>query len=98
MIDHPEIQDAIRRALAEDIGPGDVTTEACVPAEQMASGRFIAKERQVVAGIELLPRIYGARGAVEELLPLKSSGEFAESGETLALVRGRARTLLECER
>jgi nicotinate-nucleotide pyrophosphorylase (carboxylating) len=42
--------------------------------------------------------IYGARGTPDELLPLKSSGEFAEAGETLALVRGRARLLLECER
>jgi nicotinate-nucleotide pyrophosphorylase (carboxylating) len=98
MIDHPEIRDAIRRALEEDIGTGDVTTEACVPADQMASGRFLAKERQVIAGLELLPFIYGERGTLEELLPLKTSGQFVEAGETLALVRGRARTLLECER
>ena len=98
MIDHPEIRDAIRRALEEDIGTGDVTTEACVPADQMASGRFLAKERQVIAGLELLPLIYGERGMMEELLPLKTSGQFVEAGETLALVRGRARTLLECER
>jgi nicotinate-nucleotide pyrophosphorylase (carboxylating) len=98
MIDHPEIREAIRRALEEDLGAGDVTTEACVPAEQMASGRFLSRERQVIAGIELLPLIYGERGTLEELLPLKVSGQFVEAGETLALVRGRARTLLECER
>jgi nicotinate-nucleotide pyrophosphorylase (carboxylating) len=98
MIDHPDIRDAIRRALEEDIGPGDVTTAACVPEAQMANGRFLARERQVIAGIELLPLIFGERGTLEELLPLKSSGQFAEAGETLALVRGRARILLECER
>jgi nicotinate-nucleotide pyrophosphorylase (carboxylating) len=98
MIDHPEIRDVIRRALEEDIGSGDITTEACVPADQMASGRFLAKERQVIAGIELLPLIYGERGTLEELMPLKTSGQVVESGETLALVRGHARTLLECER
>src|SRR5436190_20195964 len=98
MIDHPEIRDAIRRALEEDIGAGDVTTESCVPAQQMASGRFLAKERQVIAGIELLPLIYGERGTLEELLPLKVSGQFVEAGETLALVRGHARTPLGCER
>jgi nicotinate-nucleotide pyrophosphorylase (carboxylating) len=64
----------------------------------MASGRFLAKERQVIAGIELLPLIYGERGTLEELLPLKTSGQVVETGETLALVRGHARTLLECER
>jgi len=41
---HPEISDAIRRALAEDIGTGDVTTEACVPAGAMAKGYFLARE------------------------------------------------------
>jgi nicotinate-nucleotide pyrophosphorylase (carboxylating) len=97
-IDHPEIREVIRHALDEDIGAGDVTSLACVPEELMASGRFLARERQVIAGIELLPWIYGARGTLDELLPLKSSGEFAEAGETLALVRGRARLLLECER
>src|SRR5262245_48045769 len=98
MIDHPEIRDVIRRALEEDIGSGDVTTMGCVPAEQMASGRFLARERQVIAGIELLPFIYGERGTLDELIPLKTSGQMAEPDETLALVRGRARLLLECER
>jgi nicotinate-nucleotide pyrophosphorylase (carboxylating) len=96
--DHPEIRDVIRRALEEDIGTGDVTTSACVPAEQMASGRFLARERQVIAGLELLPLIYGERGTLDELLPLKASGQVVEPDDTLALVRGRARTLLECER
>jgi len=98
MIDHPEIRELIRRALEEDIGSGDITTMSCVPAEQMASGRFIARERQVIAGIELLPLIYGERGTLDELLPLKAGGQVVELGETLALVRGRASTLLECER
>jgi nicotinate-nucleotide pyrophosphorylase (carboxylating) len=98
MIDHPEIREVIRLALREDIGPGDVTTAACVPEETTASGRFIARERLVVAGLELLPLIYAARAPVEELLPLKAAGQFVEAGETLALVRGRARVLLECER
>jgi nicotinate-nucleotide pyrophosphorylase (carboxylating) len=98
MMDHPEIRDIVRRALEEDIGSGDITTQSCVPEDQRASGRFIARERQVIAGIELLPLIYAERGALDELLPLKTSGQFAEAGETLALARGRARTLLECER
>jgi nicotinate-nucleotide pyrophosphorylase (carboxylating) len=98
MIDHPEIRDLIRRALEEDIGTGDVTTSACVPAAQRASGRFLARERQVIAGLELLPLIYGERGTLDELLPLKASGQVVEADETLALLRGRARTLLECER
>jgi nicotinate-nucleotide pyrophosphorylase (carboxylating) len=100
MIDfsHPEILDCVKRALDEDIGSGDVTSEACVPADRMAHGRFIARERQVVAGTELLPLIYQQRGGVEDLHIEMFTGACAAEGEVMATVRGRARTLLECER
>lgn len=98
MIDHPEIADAVRRALEEDIGSGDVTTIACVEESRLAAGRFLAREPQVLAGLELLPVIYQFRGGVDELRLEKSSGASAAAGDTIAFVRGRARTLLECER
>jgi nicotinate-nucleotide pyrophosphorylase (carboxylating) len=100
MIDfsHLEILDAVRRALDEDIGPGDVTSEACVPAHSMAHGRFIARQQQIVAGTELLPMIYQMRGGVEQLHIEKPSGACAVEREVLATVRGLARTLLACER
>ena len=95
---HPEILDAVRRALEEDIGTGDITSEICVPAERLASGRFLAREPLVIAGLDLLPVIYEMRGGVEDLQIIKSDGDACEDNETIALVRGRARTLLECER
>jgi nicotinate-nucleotide pyrophosphorylase (carboxylating) len=100
MIDfsHPEILDCVKRALAEDIGSGDVTSEACVPPDRMAHGRYIARQQQIVAGTELLPMIYRERGGVEDLHIELSSGACAQDGEVMATVRGRARTLLECER
>jgi nicotinate-nucleotide pyrophosphorylase (carboxylating) len=100
MIDfsHPDIQDCVERALEEDIGPGDVTSHACVPADRMARGRFLAREQQIVAGTDLLPLIYQARGGVELLEVEKLSGACVNDGQALATVRGPARTLLECER
>jgi nicotinate-nucleotide pyrophosphorylase (carboxylating) len=95
---HPEAVDAVRRALAEDIGAGDITSRLCVPAEAAASGRFVARQELVAAGVELLPVIYEARGGVVELCLLHASGEAVEPGGVLATVRGPARTLLECER
>jgi len=97
-VDHPEVLDAVRRALEEDIGPGDVTSAACIQAAQLAEGRFIARQELVVAGVELLPLIYRQRGAVEELELSKATGDRAQDGEALARVRGNARALLECER
>jgi nicotinate-nucleotide pyrophosphorylase (carboxylating) len=97
-VDHPEVLDALRRALDEDIGAGDVTSASCVPADRLAEGRFVARQKMTVAGIELLPVIFRLRGGVDELRLDASSGDPAVTGQTLAWVRGRARTLLECER
>ncbi|HLJ45783.1 MAG TPA: carboxylating nicotinate-nucleotide diphosphorylase [Bryobacteraceae bacterium] len=78
------IEDIVSRALDEDVGSGDITTELCVPADAGAVGRFIAREPIVVAGLEVLPLLFDH---VE-----------IEIGETLATVRGPARQLLTHER
>jgi nicotinate-nucleotide pyrophosphorylase (carboxylating) len=94
----PAIVETLRRALEEDIGTGDVTTQACVPAARTARGRFLAREPLVLAGAPLLPLIYRLRGGVYDLVLLKNDGDRCEDGETIAQVYGRAHTLLECER
>jgi len=95
---HPEVLDAVRRALAEDIGSGDVTTNTCVRADATARGRFVARQPLVLAGIGLLDLIYAERGGVTELTLLRSDGARLEPGDVLAEVRGPARKLLEGER
>lgn len=91
-IDHPEVVDAVHRALAEDIGPGDVTTDSCVPPGIAAEGFFTAREQMIVAGVELLRRMF------DDVTLLKRSGDCASDGEVLATVRGDARALLTRER
>lgn len=95
---HPEVLDAVRRALAEDIGSGDVTTNTCVRADAMARGRFVARQPLVLAGTGLLSLIYAERGGVAGLDLLRNDGSSLAPGDVLAAVRGPARTLLECER
>ena len=51
-VEHPDVRDAIERALAEDIGAGDVTSQLTVPENLQARGSFIAKQSLVLAGIE----------------------------------------------
>ncbi|MBM3745466.1 MAG: carboxylating nicotinate-nucleotide diphosphorylase [Acidobacteria bacterium] len=97
-VDHPDVVEAVCRALQEDIGTGDVTSTACIPAAQVAEGRFIARQELVVAGVELLEPLYRLRGGIEEFRLHKASGDRAQRDEALAWVRGPARTLLECER
>jgi nicotinate-nucleotide pyrophosphorylase (carboxylating) len=95
---HPEILDVIHRALEEDIGPGDVTSQSCVPADRRASGTFLARAPLVLYGVTLLPAIYEARGGVEDLTMFRDDGDHLQEGERIATVVGPARTLLECER
>lgn len=97
-VTHPEVREAVRRALEEDIGSGDITSKACVPPGRAASGKFFARQRLVLAGVELLPLIYEIRGGVDSLDLLVASGDVAEEGQPIASVRGSAHTLLECER
>jgi nicotinate-nucleotide pyrophosphorylase (carboxylating) len=95
---HPEVRRAVVFALEEDIGPGDVTTRSAIPEQARAEGRFWARQAMIVAGIELLPLIYEIRGGVEALDLEVKSGQRVAAETPLAMVRGRAWTLLECER
>jgi nicotinate-nucleotide pyrophosphorylase (carboxylating) len=91
-ISHPDVRRAVENALAEDIGAGDVTTDACIPASLLAEARFVARQQMVLAGVELLNLLF------DEVALLKRSGDRASCGEELAIVRGSARTLLTRER
>jgi nicotinate-nucleotide pyrophosphorylase (carboxylating) len=97
-IHHPEVVDAVRRALAEDIGSGDLTTNATVDADLMATGRFIARQPMTVCGVELIELVFAELGGVDFLGTHMHSGERAAEGDVLATVRGKARTLLTGER
>ncbi len=95
---HPDVIRAVKFALEEDIGTGDVTTRSCISGEAMAEGRFWAREPMTVAGVELLPLIYQLRGGVDLIEIEAGSGTGVEPGRAIARVRGKAWTLLECER
>lgn len=94
---HPEVRSAVERALAEDIGSGDITSQLTIPQNLQASGKFLARQPLVLAGIELLPITYERRGGANVEL-LVHSGASVQAGDVLATVGGNARTLLECER
>jgi nicotinate-nucleotide pyrophosphorylase (carboxylating) len=107
---HPEVLEAIRRAVEEDVGSGDITTRLCVSESQTATGRMTAREPMVLAGVELLPAIFeqvalGVDVAGGLSAPLRSrfmrgrrSGDLLQAGDLIAEVRGSARALLTAER
>ncbi|MEP6715359.1 MAG: carboxylating nicotinate-nucleotide diphosphorylase, partial [Terriglobia bacterium] len=84
--------DAIRRALAEDIGTGDITSALCVPKDRMARGIFLAREPLVLAGTDVLRAMY------DDITIGHEDGARLLEGDRIAEVTGSACTLLERER
>lgn len=98
-VSHPQIHDAVRRALEEDIGTGDITTFFTVPADARAAGLMVAKQDLTLAGVELLPLIFDAIAPRKcEVELLHQSGAGLKSGDAIAEVQGPARALLTGER
>jgi nicotinate-nucleotide pyrophosphorylase (carboxylating) len=93
-----EIGRAVRSALAEDIGAGDVTTLATVPEDAKASARVVARERLVVAGLALAEAAFLELSPGMEISPLVVDGRQADTGDILLQVRGQARAILTAER
>jgi nicotinate-nucleotide pyrophosphorylase (carboxylating) len=91
-------RDLVRRALDEDIGPGDVTTGATVSAAERARGIFLAKSDCVVAGVEIAFEAFRQLEAGVVVHAWTQDGERCRAGERIAAVAGAARTLLIAER
>ena len=94
----PEILICIRRALDEDIGAGDVTTDSIVPAEAGMRGQIIAKQAGIVAGLDVAYGVYRMLDEQVSFEALVPEGAQVENLQALALVSGSARALLTGER
>ncbi len=91
-------REVVRRALAEDLGWGDVTTEATVPADLRARGSILAKCPCVIAGLDVAAETFAQLdpGCVFERKA--KEGDRCHDGDVVAEVRGRAAAMLTAER
>ncbi len=90
------IEDALRRFLDEDIGHGDITTDALVDPKTKATGTVICKERATVAGLSesiILLKLQGCQGE-----PKVRDGQEVPAGAIILEVRGSGSALLKVER
>ena len=94
----PGTRDLVARALAEDLGPGDITAEAIVPKDVKATARIVQKQAGVVFGFEAAEEVFRQVGA-GELEGVAAEGEWRDSVPAdVASVAGSARALLAGER
>ncbi len=93
-----EILATVRSALAEDIGNGDATTNSIVPPEATMRGQIIAKQEGVIAGLDVAQAVYRMVDTRVDFKPRAAEGSRVTNRQVLALVTGRARSLLTAER
>lgn len=93
-----DISQSIRRALDEDIGNGDVTTDTIVPANASLRGRIIAKQTGVVAGLMIAEAVFRELDERITLTPQITDGAKVDTKTIVADVVGPARALLTGER
>lgn len=91
-----EFIDIIKRALLEDIGHGDVTSQLLIPENQQAEMAFVAREDMVACGVFIAELVYNMLGASASASA--SEGELVKKDAVLAVAKGNARVLLTGER
>jgi nicotinate-nucleotide pyrophosphorylase (carboxylating) len=92
------MRDVIQRALAEDVGQGDLTSQAVVPEGSRASGVVTAKAEGVVAGIDVAAAVFAAVDRTLELTARAADGDRVAAGDELLALAGDARAILAGER
>jgi nicotinate-nucleotide pyrophosphorylase (carboxylating) len=93
-----EIVAHVRRALAEDVGPGDVTTELTVPPGLRVTGTVVARDAGVVAGLPLLPLVFRELDVEVNVILRRADGDAVPAGAEPATVSGPAAAILTGER
>jgi nicotinate-nucleotide pyrophosphorylase (carboxylating) len=93
-----DIRRAVRLALEEDLGQGDVTTSALFPSAVPARARIVAQQPLVVAGMAAAVQTFLAVDASLTLTVLKKDGAQALNRETLLRIEGDGRSILMAER
>jgi nicotinate-nucleotide pyrophosphorylase (carboxylating) len=92
------IHNLVRTALAEDIGAGDITTEAAIPADQRAEATIVAKEPCVVAGLPLVEAVFTQIDRTIAITLLANDGDMVKDGTGVCLIKGPACGILTGER
>ena len=97
-LDPAVVKDVVARALEEDIGSGDLTTLALVPATEEVEAEITAKEDCVVAGLPVAEAVFEHLDVRVKFEARAKDGEEAATGELLAVVNGPAMAILMGER
>lgn len=94
----PDVRALVERALAEDIGAGDATTNAIIPATANLKAKLIGKAQGIVAGLAVAELAFRAIDDRVEFQATVHDGDEIIAGQVLVEIEGPARTVLTAER
>jgi nicotinate-nucleotide pyrophosphorylase (carboxylating) len=92
------VEQVVRAALAEDVGSGDVTTDATVPVDAFGSAEILVKEPGVVCGLAVADATFRALDSDVRFEALVAEGAFLDASAPVATVAGSERAILTGER
>ena len=93
-----QIEEIVDRALAEDLGKGDVTTEALISSDQRGTGFIVAKREGILAGIEVAKQVFHRVDPELKVEILLEDGARVKPGGKVAKVSGSIASILKAER
>jgi nicotinate-nucleotide pyrophosphorylase (carboxylating) len=88
----------VRAAIAEDVGAGDITTEAAIPADAHAEAAIVAREPCVIAGLPLVEAVFHELNSKAQVKLLVNDGDIVTKGARVCALDGSARAILTGER
>ena len=103
-ISQAEIDEVVRRALLEDLGAGDITTETLVPPDLHGTARIIAKAEGILAGVEIARTVFLAVDPTLDFKPILSDGaglrvtDHSDENDLIAELSGSVASVLKGER
>lgn len=98
ILDPDSVREIITSAIREDLGSGDITTNAIFGESSRSRGAIVAKDDGVVAGLPIAREVFAHFSADIEWRELKEDGERTKKGEVLAELSGPTRAILSGER
>lgn len=93
-----QVLEIVARALVEDIGSGDFTTDWTIDLHLTLSGEMLVKQPGVIAGLEVAALAFEAVDPAVDFTAMASDGDRVSRGQVVAMVRGPARPILTAER
>lgn len=93
-----ELKSIIKRALREDIGRGDITTDLSIPKDVSIKAKIIAQEDFLLCGINLAGEVFKTVDSSLKFKPQVKEGDQVFNKHTLAIISGKARSILTAER